>query len=137
MHAKTLLQLLLLILIQLWCTRTLTEETKKVFEMFIKPIRRLAEQKGFQNLTEPQEKAIPKILEKKNILLISPTATGKTEAAVLPVLNMLLCTPEKSHGIKILYLTPLRALNLLMASFAGCLQSLRGVPKVRSNSTIS
>jgi len=79
--------------------------------MFVKPIRRLAEQKGFEKPTEPQEKAIPRILEGKNVLLISPTATGKTEAAVLPVLNMLLRTPEKTRGIKILYATPLRALN--------------------------
>lgn len=79
--------------------------------MLVKPIRRLVEQKGFETPTEPQEKAIPIILEGKNVLLISPTATGKTEAAVLPVLNMLLQTPERPRGIKILYVTPLRALN--------------------------
>jgi len=79
--------------------------------MLVKPIRRLAEQKGFETPTEPQEKAMPKILEGKNVLLISPTATGKTEAAVLPVLNMLLQAPERPRGIKILYVTPLRALN--------------------------
>jgi ATP-dependent helicase Lhr and Lhr-like helicase len=80
------------------------------FEMLVKPVRRLVEQKGFNNPTEPQEKTIPKILEGKNILLISPTATGKTEAALLPVLSMLLQQP-KSPGIKVLYITPLRALN--------------------------
>lgn len=89
----------------------MTEKPKNVFEILVKPIRRLAEQKGFETPTEPQEKAMPQILEGKNVLLISPTATGKTEAAVLPVLNMLLQTPERPRGIKILYVTPLRALN--------------------------
>jgi ATP-dependent Lhr-like helicase len=89
----------------------LTEKPQNVFEMLVKPIRRLAKQKGFEIATEPQEKAMPRILEGKNVLLISPTATGKTEAAVLPVLNMLLQRPERLRGIKILYVTPLRALN--------------------------
>ena len=87
------------------------EHQKNVFETLVKPIRRLIEQRGFSTPTEPQEKTIPKILEGKNVLLISPTATGKTEAAVLPVLNMLLQTPERPPGFKILYITPLRALN--------------------------
>ncbi len=86
-------------------------KTPTAFELFVKPIRRLIEQRGFSSPTEPQEKTIPKILEGKNVLLISPTATGKTEAAVLPVLNMLITTAERPHGIKILYITPLRALN--------------------------
>src|SRR3972149_956307 len=88
-------------------------ESKKptAFDLFVKPIRRLIEQRGFSSPTEPQEKTIPKILEGKNVLLISPTATGKTEAAVLPVLNMLITSAERPPGIKILYITPLRALN--------------------------
>ena len=83
---------------------------KNAFDMLVRPIRRLIEQRGFSKPTEPQEKTIPKILEGKNILLISPTATGKTEAAFLPVLSMLLQEP-KIPGIKVLYITPLRALN--------------------------
>jgi ATP-dependent Lhr-like helicase len=65
---------------------------------------------GFAKPTDPQEKTIPKILEGKNVLLISPTATGKTEAAFLPILSMLMQLP-KTPGIKVLYITPLRALN--------------------------
>lgn len=79
--------------------------------MLVKPVRRLIEQRGFSGPTEPQEKAIPRILEGKNVLLISPTATGKTEAAFLPVLSMLITMPERPPGIKVLYITPLRALN--------------------------
>jgi ATP-dependent Lhr-like helicase len=71
----------------------------------------LIKQKGFLSPTLPQKKAIPKILDGKNILLIAPTATGKTEAAVLPILNMLIQMPRRRPGIKVLYVTPLRALN--------------------------
>jgi len=87
------------------------DRPKNAFDMLAKPVRRLVEQRGFETPTEPQEKTIPKILEGKNVLLISPTATGKTEAAVLPVLSMLIQMPERLRGIKILYITPLRALN--------------------------
>ncbi len=84
--------------------------SENAFELLVKPLRRLVEQKGFPKPTEPQEKTIPQVLAGKNILLISPTATGKTEAAFLPVLNLLLQAP-KTPGIKVLYITPLRALN--------------------------
>jgi ATP-dependent Lhr-like helicase len=84
--------------------------SENVFDLLVKPVRKLVEQKGFPKPTEPQEKTIPKVLEGKNVLLISPTATGKTEAAFLPVLSMLLQAP-RTPGIKVLYITPLRALN--------------------------
>ncbi|MGB9756813.1 MAG: DEAD/DEAH box helicase, partial [Candidatus Bathyarchaeales archaeon] len=87
------------------------EQPKNAFNLLVKPIRRLIEQRGFSKPTEPQEKTIPKILEGKNVLLISPTATGKTEAAFLPVLSMLLQGQQGTPGIKVLYITPLRALN--------------------------
>jgi len=84
---------------------------KNAFQLLVKPVRRLVEQREFSKPTEPQEKTIPKILEGKNVLLISPTATGKTEAAFLPVLSMLLQSQQNIPGIKVLYITPLRALN--------------------------
>ncbi len=89
----------------------LKDYPENAFDLLVKPVRRLIKQRGFSKPTEPQEKAIPKILEGKNVLLISPTATGKTEAAILPVLSMLLQEPQRIMGIKVLYITPLRALN--------------------------
>jgi len=82
-----------------------------VFDLLARPIRKLIKEKGFKSPTEPQSKVIPKILEGKNVLLISPTASGKTEAAILPILSMLIQMPKREPGIKVLYITPLRALN--------------------------
>ena len=91
--------------------QSLKDYPENAFDLLVKPVRRLIEKRGFSKPTEPQEKTIPKILEGKNVLLISPTATGKTEAAILPVLSMLLQEPQRIMGIKVLYITPLRALN--------------------------
>ena len=44
------------------------------------------------------------------MLLVAPTGIGKTEAAILPVLEMILRTKGKP-GIRCIYITPLRALN--------------------------
>jgi ATP-dependent Lhr-like helicase len=74
-------------------------------------VRRLIQEKGFDQPTEPQSKLIPIILEGKNVLLISATATGKTEAAALPVLHKFLMSGGRQPGISIIYITPLRALN--------------------------
>lgn len=82
-----------------------------VFELLAKPLVDAAREKGFEKPTEAQAKAIPPILEGKNVLLISPTASGKTEAAMLPILTRLMADPEKAPGVKVLYITPLRALN--------------------------
>jgi len=85
--------------------------SSSIFDQLAKPLADAVREKGFQQPTEAQAKAIPPILEGKNVLLISPTASGKTEAAILPVLTRLLMEPERGPGIKVLYITPLRALN--------------------------
>ena len=65
--------------------------------------------RGIDELTEIQRLAIPLLHTNDDALLISPTGTGKTEAALLPLLSRQLKDP--SPPISILYLTPLRALN--------------------------
>ena len=81
------------------------------FSQLCRPVRRLIQEKGFEQPTEPQRKLIPIILEDKDVLLISATATGKTEAAALPVLHKFLMNGGRQPGISIIYVTPLRALN--------------------------
>jgi ATP-dependent Lhr-like helicase len=62
----------------------------------------------FGSFTPIQELAIPLILKHENVLIISPAATGKTEAVVAPIIENLLCKGVK--GLKVLYITPTRAL---------------------------
>src|SRR6185503_21248774 len=67
---------------------------------------------GFQSLTTIQKKALPVIARKVNCLLVAPTGSGKTEAAVLPVFSMLAHDQGNKVGrIRAIYITPLRALN--------------------------
>ncbi len=78
------------------------------FELLEPKVKRLIEER-FDQPTEAQKKAIPKITEGKNTLLIAPTGLGKTEAAILPVLSELV--NQESEPIQMLYITPLKALN--------------------------
>jgi len=65
---------------------------------------------GISEPTPPQERAMGPIAEGESILLVAPTASGKTEAALLPVFDALLGS-EALGGIEVVYITPLRALN--------------------------
>ena len=85
--------------------------SSNVFDLLPRPLSEAVKERGFLRPTEAQEKAIPPILEGKNVLLISPTASGKTESAILPIFTRFLSEPDRGPGIKIIYITPLRALN--------------------------
>ena len=82
-----------------------------VFSRLHPRIREGLQELGITEPTPPQEKAIGPIMEGENVLLIAPTASGKTEAALLPVFSALLEEPHPPGGIEVVYITPLRALN--------------------------
>ncbi|KXB04509.1 hypothetical protein AKJ50_02320, partial [candidate division MSBL1 archaeon SCGC-AAA382A13] len=86
------------------------DKEKTVFDELAKPIVNLLKEKGFEKPTLPQKKGIPPILSGENTLLIAPAGTGKTETAFLPILDKILRKPREK-GIKLIYITPLRALN--------------------------
>jgi len=65
---------------------------------------------GFSQPTEIQKLSIEPILRGESVLLISPTGTGKTEAAVFPLLHKLLRESVR-EGVKLLYVNPLKALT--------------------------
>jgi ATP-dependent helicase Lhr and Lhr-like helicase len=72
-------------------------------------LRAAVERRGFKEFTEIQQLSFGLGQRDADLLLISPTGTGKTEAALFPVLARQLSEP--SPPISILYITPLRALN--------------------------
>jgi ATP-dependent helicase Lhr and Lhr-like helicase len=83
-----------------------------VFQLFSPPLNKALEERGFVSPTDPQMRLVPIVMEGRNALLMSPTGTGKTEAAFLPILdNMIRNGLARTKGIKLLYITPLRALN--------------------------
>jgi Lhr-like helicase len=74
---------------------------------------------GWAGLTEAQDQALAPLLAGKHTLLVAPTGHGKTEASLIPVLSRLLAERDRLQeqgkpwpsGFKVLYVTPLRALN--------------------------
>src|ERR671933_2023429 len=62
---------------------------------------------GFNSLTVIQQKALPVITRKINCLLVAPTGSGKTEAAVLPVFTMLAHQEDNIGTIRAIYITTL------------------------------
>ncbi|MFQ5918881.1 MAG: DEAD/DEAH box helicase [Thermoplasmata archaeon] len=79
------------------------------FRALSEDLQRALEARGLHTPTPPQEVAIPEILAGENVLLIAPTGSGKTEAVLLPIFDLL--QKEKAEGISLVYITPLRALN--------------------------
>ncbi len=80
------------------------------FELLSDDLRKVVSELGFDRETPVQTQAIPAILEGQNVLIISPTGSGKTEAALLPILEKIRLK-TMGDGIKLIYITPLRALN--------------------------
>jgi ATP-dependent Lhr-like helicase len=60
------------------------------------------------NFTETQLAAIPLLLSGANVLLFAPTASGKTEAVIAPLVER--HCPPGCDGLRLLYITPTRAL---------------------------
>jgi ATP-dependent Lhr-like helicase len=78
------------------------------FDLLSEPIRKYIRDKRWEQLRPIQTAAIEKILSTDdNYILASRTASGKTEAAFLPILSKIDFTHE---GVQVLYISPLIAL---------------------------
>jgi ATP-dependent Lhr-like helicase len=63
---------------------------------------------GWPNLRPTQLEAIEPILAGEDALLLAPTAGGKTEAAILPLMSRMIA--ESWPGLSVLYVCPIKAL---------------------------
>lgn len=78
------------------------------YELLSEPIRKYIRDKRWEELRPIQSAAISKILStEENYILASRTASGKTEAAFLPILSKI---DLKRPGVQVLYISPLIAL---------------------------
>jgi len=66
---------------------------------------------GFETATPIQEKAIPAIMEGKDLIGAAQTGTGKTAAFLLPVINKIVLTKKDEH-IRALVIVPTRELAI-------------------------
>ncbi|ARU60171.1 hypothetical protein CBW65_03195 [Tumebacillus avium] len=83
------------------------------FELLSPTIQKKIWDMEWRQFTPIQEAAVPVLLQKRHCLLMAGTASGKTEAAFLPILSALEKAGQTGRGLqglKVLYLSPLRAL---------------------------
>ena len=82
--------------------------------------------------TPPQRLGWPEIAAGRNTLIFAPTGSGKTLAAFLAALDHLWRVPRTARGARILYVSPLKALNQdiarnLQAPLEGILAEAEGM----------
>lgn len=105
-------------------TQTTTTNYEKVSEIRSK-LRRTWQPffSGFGNLTPVQLAVIPRILAGKNLLVSAPSASGKTEAVVAPICELML--ESNQTGLGCVYVSPTRALvNDLAGRLTGPLKDV-------------
>src|SRR5688572_25893793 len=97
----------------------MTQTTFSEFQL-LEPIQQAIRTKGYDVPTPIQAKAIPHLMEGRDLIGVAQTGTGKTAAFALPILHALASKPKRlaSARPRALILTPTRELaSQIMASF--------------------
>jgi ATP-dependent Lhr-like helicase len=80
------------------------------FELYHPLVQRWVWEQRWTELRDAQERAAAPILGgERDVVIASATASGKTEAAFLPIVSRLLAE-GRARGVQVLYVAPLRAL---------------------------
>ena len=79
---------------------------------------------GWQGLRPLQAAAVAPLMSGSDSLLLAPTAGGKTEAALLPVLSAM--EQQAWSGLSVLYVCPLKALLNNLEPRVACLRGMAG-----------
>jgi ATP-dependent Lhr-like helicase len=82
--------------------------TAALFHSLDEGVQRWMLEHDWNDFTPIQRAAIPALLAGNGAVLVAPTATGKTEAALLPVISEI--QRQKLLPLSLLYVAPLRAL---------------------------
>ena len=79
------------------------------FHLLCEPLQNgIISKLGWRGLTSIQEMTIPEVIDGKNLILLAPTAGGKTEAAFFPILHNI--HTEGLDGLSVIYVSPIKAL---------------------------
>ena len=96
------------------------------FTHLSEPVREALSERGFTTPTEPQRKAIPPIAAGRNVLVLAPTGTGKTETSASRLTMAQVTAATAIEATKI------------PTETSGCAPTARGVgPAAAANSAAS
>lgn len=65
---------------------------------------------NFIEMTPVQEQSIPPLMEKKDVIAVAQTGTGKTAAFLLPLIHNLLTEPHEKNAVNAIIMSPTREL---------------------------
>jgi len=85
-------------------------EENNIFELFHPTIADWFKER-FGEPTDVQRQAWPKIADGRHVLITAPTGSGKTLTAFLWAIHQLAAGKLRTGGVRILYVSPLKALN--------------------------
>ena len=103
-------------------------DTEDILSRLSPPVRNWFNDK-FEDFTEPQKVAIPKILDQEHLLLCSPTGSGKTLTAFLSIIDDLVrrsLDGTLTNAVQCIYISPIKALaNDIQKNLIGPLTEIK------------